>query len=165
MSEETTQSTETAAAESTTSSSGKAEGMLKVMCILSVIGSSFTSLIGLLGLIAGGWIMGMMGIGAAAANEAMVNAGAEGAEVAEAMGEASGIMGYWTIIMIVVLLFGIVSIMGALKMMKLNKKGFFMYAVPNIILTVLLLIGGSWFTGIISLGFIAYYGSQMKNMK
>ena len=78
------------------------------------------------------------------------------------------LMNYILIASIVIVLICIVSIIGAAKMTKGSKTGFYLYAVANGLWTVILLLGGTpqgIVCGLISLGFIVGFGMQLKNFK
>ncbi len=114
MSEETTQSTETAAAEP-----AKRPVFLTVLCILSFIAAGF-GIITFVGMITA--------MGAATAMVGSVE-GLEGVSAAASMGPSAGMT--WAYF-VVGLLTTIVGLIGVLKMWKLKKQGFMLYAGANV---------------------------------
>jgi hypothetical protein len=75
------------------------------------------------------------------------------------------LMTYILIVCVVFVVVCLVSIIGAAKMTKGKKSGFYMYAGSNGLWTILLLLGGTpqgVVVGLISLGFIVAFGMQLK---
>lgn len=76
------------------------------------------------------------------------------------------LMTYVLVACLIIIATCVISIMGAAKMTKGKKGGFYMYAVANGIWTILLIMGGTpqgIVCGLISLGFIVAFGMQLKN--
>ena len=95
---------------------------------------------------------------------------AEEAEAMEKISSAGGGMmsmlsSYIVVIFIISLIFAGLSLFGVIKMGKLQKSGFWIYAGVNGLLAVLGLIGGSVFTALIGIAFIVMYGLNLKHMK
>lgn len=123
-------------------------GILTALCICSLIWGGLMMLLSLIGIFASGWIMSLLG---------GIGGGAIG--------------GYFAIIMVVSLLFWFLSFFGALKMMKLKKSGFIMYAIPNGLMLIFQIIGiVSAFTPfsliylLVSIVFLVLYGMNLKHM-
>ncbi len=149
MSEETTQSTGTAEA-------GKRPVFLTVLCILSFIAAGF-AIIGYVGIIT------VMGAATAAVSAIE---GMEGmSEVMEAAGPSAGMT--WAYI-IVGFLTTIVGLLGVIKMWKLKKQGFMMYAGATVVSLIMGIVysgfGASIVGIIISGAFIAMYYMNTKHM-
>ncbi len=159
--EETTQTT--AAVESAVKPQ-----FLKVLCILSYIGSGLWALFSLIGIFASSWIMSMF-MGGAMAKLDTSSMTPEQIQAMEAMSSGSGMMGmlssYIVVIFIISLLLAGLSLFGVLKMSKLKKSGFWIYAAVNGLLGILGLISGGIFSSIIGIGFIVMYGLNLKHMK
>jgi len=145
---ESTQSTGTAEA-------GKRPTLLTVLCILSFIAAGF-GIIGYLGAIAA------VGLVAAAASSLD---GAAGAMMATA-GPSAGLLWAYIIVGFVTTL---IALFGVIKMWKMKKSGFMMYAVGVGAATIMNIITygfGASIVGIIITGaFIALYGMNLKHMK
>jgi hypothetical protein len=58
-----------------------------------------------------------------------------------------------------------VSLIGVIKMWRLQKWGFYIYAGVNGLGVILNFIQGSFFMPIIAIGFIVMYGLNLKDMK
>ncbi|MBA2610632.1 MAG: hypothetical protein H0U95_01585 [Bacteroidetes bacterium] len=141
---------------------------LKVLCILSYIGSGLWALISLIGIFASGMIMGMFMGGASHVDTSSMTP--EQADAMEKMASAGGgMMGmlssYITIIFVISLVFAALSLWGVMKMGKLQKGGFWIYAIVNGIFAVLGLLGGGFVGAIIGIAFIVMYGLNLKHMK
>lgn len=147
MSEETTQSTETAAAET-----GKRPVFLTVLCILSFISAGF-GIITFVGLITA------MGVATAAVGSLE---GLEGVSEAASAGPSAGMT--WAYI-IVGLLTIIVSLIGVIKMWKLKKQGFMLYTGASV---VSMIMGSIYSFSIMALLFpilfIVLYYLNVKHM-
>ena len=144
---------------------------LTVLCILSYIGSGLWALLSLVGIFASGTIMGMLGMGAASAMEQMDTTGLsqEQIDAMQSMQTAGGgfmamLSSYLIIIFIVSLVLAGLSLFGVIKMWKLKKSGFWMYAIVNGIIAILGLIGGGLVGGLIGIAFIVMYGLNLKHM-
>jgi hypothetical protein len=150
MSEETTQSTENAAP---AAEAGKRPVFLTVLCILSFIAAGF-AIIGYIGVIT---VMGA----ASAAMGALE--GMEGVTTTD----VPGVGMTWAYI-IVGLLATIVGLLGVIKMWKLKKQGFMMYAGATVVSLIMGIIysgfGASIVGIIISGAFIAMYYMNTKHM-
>ena len=151
MSEETTQENAAPAAEA-----GKRQVFLTVLCILSFIAAGF-AIIGYIGVIT---VMGAAGA-AMSAMEGMEGMG----EVMEAAGPSTGMT--WAYI-IVGFLCTIIGLVGVIKMWKLKKQGFMLYAgatVVSLIMGIIYSGFGASITGIIiSAAFIVMYYLNTKHM-
>ena len=149
MSEETTDST------GTTAEAGKRPVFLTVICILSFIAAGF-GILGYIGAITA------MGVASAAAGAI------EGMEGMEEIVSAGPSMGMTWAYIIVGFLTTIVALMGVLKMWKLKKQGFMLYAgatVVSIIMGIVYSGFGASISGIVIGGaFIAMYYINMKHM-
>ncbi len=71
---------------------------------------------------------------------------------------------YLVIVFVVSLILAVISLMGVMKMAKLKKSGFWMYAIVNGLLALLGLFGGGLFGAIVGIGFIVMYGLNLKHM-
>ena len=154
---------------STPVESGQKPQFLKVLCILSYIGSGAWALLSLIGIFASGMIMSVF-MGSAMAKVDTSSMSAEEAEAMEKISSAGGGMmsmlsSYIVVIFIISLIFAGLSLFGVIKMGKLKKSGFWIYAGVNGLLAVLGLIGGSVFTALIGIAFIIMYGLNLKHMK
>lgn len=150
MSEETIQSTENAAPAAET---GKRPVFLTVLCILSFIAAGF------------GIITFVTMIAAMGAATAMVGGmeGLEGISEASSMGPSAGMT--WAYF-IVGLLTIIVGLIGVIKMWKLQKQGFMLYVVANVVSMIM----GSIYSFsigalIMPILFIVLYYLNLKHMK
>ncbi len=138
---------------------------LTVLCILSFIAAGFA----ILGYIA---VIGLMGAASA------VSSGMEGmssemsAEMNEAMSSAMaatpGVGLTWAYI-IVGFLTTIVSLLGVIKMWKMNKSGFMLYVGATVVALIMGIVysgfGASIVGIVISAAFIVMYGLNMKHLK
>lgn len=143
---------------------------LTVLCILSFIGSGLSTLAGLIGIFASGWIMSMLGMGASQAmsrSESMGELTADQAAAAEAMadGAAGAVGGIMIVAFVIVFLLSALSLFGVIKMWGLKKSGFWMYAIANGILLILMLIGMNWLGVLFTAAFIGMYAANLKAMK
>ncbi|MCB0402208.1 MAG: hypothetical protein KDD41_08995 [Flavobacteriales bacterium] len=116
MSEETTQSTENAAP----AAGGKRPVFLTVLCILSFISAGF-------GIIAFVGLITAMGVATAAVGSLE---GLEGVSEAASMGPSAGMTWAYIIVGLITI---IVSLIGVIKMWKLKKQGFMLYAGANVV--------------------------------
>lgn len=153
MSEETTQSTENAAG----AAAGKRPAFLTVLCILSFIASGIAIV---------GYVLAIGAVGVVSAGASMMEGmeGMEGmGEVMEAAGPSVGML--WANI-IGGLIMTIVALLGVIKMWKLKKQGFMMYAGASIVALILGFLAGGFsvFSTVITLGFIVMYYLNVKHM-
>lgn len=134
----------------TTTTTAKRPTFLTVLCILSFISAGLGVIFLLLGtVLAGGAQM--------AANSAET----AGAEVSSQMGNVWLYLGLAAAMIVV-------SLVGVIKMWKLQKSGFYLYvvaAVAGIIVDVAVGSGLSVVGIVISLAFIVMYGLNLKHMK
>ncbi len=149
MSEETTEST------GTTAEAGKRPVFLTVLCILSFIAAGFGIL---------GYITVMTAMGAASAAMGALE-GMEGMDAIASAGPSAGMT--WAYI-IVGFLTTIVALMGVLKMWKLKKQGFMLYAGATVVSLIMGIVysgfGASIVGIVISGAFIAMYYINVKHM-
>lgn len=149
MSEETTESTGAAA------EAGKRPVFLTVLCILSFIAAGFGIL---------GYITAITAMGAASAAMGALE-GMEGMDAIASAGPSTGMT--WAYI-IVGFLTTIVALMGVLKMWKLKKQGFMLYAGATVVSLIMGIVysgfGASIVGIIISGAFIAMYYMNVKHM-
>ena len=148
MSEETTvEATETAEA-------GKRPMFLTVICILSFIGAGF----GILGYVT---IMLAMGVATAAVGSME---GLEGISAAASAGPSAGMT--WAYI-IVGFLTTVVALFGVIKMWKLNKQGFMLYAGANAVSVIMGIVYSGFGIGgmIMPIVFIVMFYLNLKHMK
>jgi len=150
MSEETTQSTENAAP---AAEAGKRPVFLTVLCILSFIAAGFAIL---------GYITAITLMGAATAAVGALE-GMEGMEAIESAGPSAGMT--WAYI-IVGFLTTIVSLLGVIKMWKLKKQGFMMYAGASVVSMIMGIVYSGFGIGavIIPIAFIVMYYLNVKHM-
>jgi hypothetical protein len=155
MSEETTESTGTAA------EAGKRPVFLTVLCILSFIAAGF----GILGYITL--------IGVASAAGAIAGAAMEGMEGMEGMGDlmaatAGPSVGMMWANIVVGFLATIVGLVGVLKMWKLKAQGFMIYAGATIVSVIMSIIYTGFMINIVGIlisgAFIAMYYVNKKHM-
>lgn len=165
MSEETTQSTETAATD-TAASSGQRPGFLKVLCILSFIGTGI------------GLIWGIMNYftykAAASLSEGIMEGAGDAREAMDAAMGAMGIdMGAMATSTLIVALLNIVIFFGVLQMWKMKKTGFYIYTAGQVISIIVpfAMVGGGALGGmmlfmgaIFPIAFIIMYGLNLKHM-
>lgn len=135
--------------DNTQETTGKRPAFLTVLCILSFIAAGI-SIIGLiLGAVAGGVVEAAAGQIEAEGGTATVETG-----------------GLWTLVIVGAVLTA-VSLIGVIKMWRLQKQGFYLYtgaAVANIIAGVIL--GGfSPLSIVFTVAFIVMYGVNLKHMK
>lgn len=150
MSEETTQSTETAAP---AAEAGKRPVFLTVLCILSFIAAGF-AIIGYVGIIT------VMGAATAAVGALE---GMEGMEAIQSAGPSAGMT--WAYI-IVGFLCTIVGLVGVIKMWKLKKQGFMLYAGSSVVSMIMGIVYSGFGVGavIIPIAFIVMYYLNVKHM-
>jgi len=168
----------------TTTEGPKRPGFLKVLCILSFIGTG-------LGLVSGlfSWwtytqaaklMEGFGDLGAAmgdAASEAGVSGGGDaGAAMGDAMNQGMSMMGLdphkQATSALIVALLNIVVFAGAFMMWKLKKTGFYIYTLGQIaqIVVPFVIVGGllggvqGIIMGIFAVAFIIMYGVNLKHM-
>ena len=177
MSEETTETMDTATADpiDAPSSGGEKSGAnVTVMAILSIIGSSLWGIVWLLGVVAGNWLMSAMGLVDKVVEEAASQADvtAEEARMAlEASSQGSEAMNmlanYFMVICLVMLAITILAILGAVKMIKMKKSGFIMYTIGTALYIILFVLGGTGqglFLAAVSALFLVYFGMKLKHM-
>ncbi|MEA3317214.1 MAG: hypothetical protein U9R54_04595 [Bacteroidota bacterium] len=111
---------------------------LSVLCILTYIGSGLAILFSLLG---------MLGIGALAGMAAKFGAPVEGG---------------FAINSLLVLVFAVASIYGAIMMWKLKKIGFYIYVAAQVLIVA---FGWSIFALVFALLFIGLYGLNFKHLE
>lgn len=129
----------------TQTQSGQVPTMLKVLCILTFIGSGLSALM---------YLLLIIGLGAVLAN----------IPGAASMGGVGG----GTVMLIVGLILAAASIYGAIQMMKLKKLGFFIYTGAQVIMLILgpIMGGGFSFVGlIITAVFVVLYALNLKSMQ
>jgi hypothetical protein len=145
MSEETT--TETAEA-------GKRPMFLTVICILSFIGAGFAIF---------GYIIAITAMGAAQAALGSMEA-LESVSAAAAAGPSAGMT--WAYV-IVGFLTTIVALFGVIKMWKLDKQGFMLYAGANVVSIIMgMIYSGFGVAGMIMpIIFIVMFYLNLKHMK
>lgn len=150
MSEETTQSTET------TAGAAKRPVFLTVLCILSFIAAGF-AIIGYVTIIT------VMGAATAAIGAMEGMEGMEGMSEITSAGPSAGMT--WAYI-IVGFITTIVSLLGVIKMWKLKKQGFMMYAGASVVSMIMGIVysGFGIFAVIIPIGFIVMYYLNLKHM-
>lgn len=151
--------------DNTAPAAGERPGMVSALCILTFIGSGLTSLLGLIGIFASGWVMGLLG---AEVDKATEQAGG-GMAVEAAAAEAEGIMamgtGIFIAVFIIIIGLSLLTLFGAIKMWSMKKSGFTMYAIGAGIWAILCILGASWLAAIVTILFIVLYGTNLKHMK
>lgn len=147
MSEETTQSTET------TAGAAKRPVFLTVLCILSFIAAGFAIL---------GYITAITLMGAATAALGAME-GMEGMGEITSTGPSAGMT--WAYI-IVGFVTTIVALLGVIKMWKLKKQGFMMYAGASVVSMIMGIVysGFGIAAVIIPIAFIVMYYLNVKHM-
>ncbi len=138
---------------------------LTVLCILSFIAAGFA----ILGYIA---VIGLMGAASAVSGMASDMSSEMGSEMGDAMSAAMaatpGVGLTWAYI-IVGFLTTIVGLFGVIKMWKMNKSGFMMYAGATVVSLIMGIVysgfGASIMGIVISAAFIVMYGLNMKHLK
>lgn len=120
---------------------------LTVLCILTFIGSGFSALFLLIGLVAAGALSGVLGS-------------------IPGLGDMGGFgSGY----LVIVLVLALASLYGAIMMWKLKKMGFYLYSGANAIALFIPMIMASGkfsvFGLIITALFIFLYGLNLKHLK
>ena len=147
MSEETTQSTET------TAGAAKRPVFLTVLCILSFIAAGFAIL---------GYITAITLMGAATAALGAME-GMEGMSEITSAGPSAGMT--WAYI-IVGFVTTIVALLGVIKMWKLKKQGFMMYAGATVVSMIMGIVYSGFGIGavIIPIAFIVMYYLNVKHM-
>jgi hypothetical protein len=150
MSEETTQSTET------TAGAAKRPVFLTVLCILSFIAAGF-AIIGYIGVIT------VMGAASAAMGALEGMEGMEGMEAITSAGPSAGMT--WAYI-IVGFLTTIVALMGVIKMWKLKKQGFMLYAGASVVSMIMGIVYSGFNIGgvIVTVAFIVMYYLNVKHL-
>lgn len=148
MSEETTQSTESAAP---AAEAGKRPVFLTVLCILSFIAAGF-------GILA--YVGAITAMGAASAISSSIE-GMEG--VGESVGPSMGMT--WAYI-IIGFLTTIIGLIGVIKMWKLKKQGFMLYAGSSVVSMIMGIVHTGFSIGavIIPIAFIVMYYLNVKHM-
>lgn len=135
--------------------------MLTVLCILSFIWSGILILCLILAMAFSGIIFEMFekvanGEGEFQMNEMQV----QGMEQLMAMG-----LGGFVAIMGGYLVAVIISLLGVIKMWKLQKTGFYIYAIVNGLGVIYGIYSGSYFGAVLSVAFIVMYGVNLKHMR
>lgn len=133
---------------------------LTVLCVLSYIWSGICILCLLLALAFSGLIFEacekvMNGEGDIQMNEMQI----QGMDKMIEMGQ-----GAFAAVMGAYLVACIISLLGVIKMWKLQKMGFYIYTVINGLALIYGIYEGSYFGGVISLAFIIMYGVNLKHM-
>ena len=134
---------------------------LTILCILSFIGNSFGILLGLIGVLGADKMVEKM---QEIANDSeLYNLSARDSEQLEfAM---SMIMGIGSVVFVIIfsiyLVICLLSLFGAIKMWNLKKSGFWIYSIPNGILSLMYLASANWFMAIIGVLFIVLYGKYL----
>ena len=133
---------------------------LSVLCVLSYIWSGIIILCLILGLAFSGMIFdifekAMNGDGDIQMNEMQI----QGMEKLVEMGQGTfvAIIGGYLVAMIV-------SLLGVIKMWKLQKTGFYIYAIINGLGVIYGVYDGSYVGSLLSLTFIAMYAVNLKRM-
>ncbi len=134
---------------------------LTVLCILSYIWSGFIILCLILGLAFSGLIFEFVekavnGDGDMHMNEMQIQGMGKLIEMGQ--GTFVAIMGAYIVAMII-------SLLGVIKMWKLQKAGFYFYSVINGLGIIYGIYDGSYVGSILSLAFIVMYGTNLKHMK
>ncbi len=141
---------------------------LTVLCILSFIAAGFA----ILGYITAITLMGAATAVVSAADDAFegMSEGAGGAysEMSEAITSSAGpSIGLTWAYIIIGFVCVLVSLFGVLKMWKLQKVGFYMYAGASVVSMIMTIVySGFGIVGaLITVGFIVMYGLNLKHMK
>lgn len=140
---------------------------LTVLCILSFIASGFAiiwSIIALLGAIAAQAIVSTVDGGMEGLQEEMAAEGIDMSSAATVTETAS--MGLVWAYVIVTILATIIGLIGVIRMWKLQKSGFFLYAGASVASLVMgSIYAFSIVSVLITVAFIAMYAMNMKHMK
>ena len=170
--------------EQTTTEGPKRPGFLKVLCILSFIGTGLGLVMGIMSwwtYNAAAKLMEGMGNLGGAMGDAMSEAGAEGgaeagAAMNNAMSEGMAMMGMdphkQAMSALIVALLNIVVFAGAFMMWKLKKTGFYIYTLGQVasIAVPFIIVGGlmggamAMVGSIFAIAFIIMYGVNLKHM-
>lgn len=143
----------------TTNAAPKRPTFLTVLCILSFIGAGVSIVLLLLATVLAG---------AATAGTTMVDTSNMSAEGQAAMDAAQGAIGNVWLYLGLAIAMVVVSLVGVIKMWKLQKSGYYMYvgaAVAGIIVDIA--VGAGFTVGglIFPVAFIVMYGLNLKHMK
>ncbi len=132
---------------------GKRPTFLTVICILSFVGIGL-SVIGYFAAFA------LMGVAQAAVNTAE----GMGATVTDVEGPSMGAL--WAYI-IGGFAMVILALIGVIKMWKLQKSGFYMYTIAQVVAIVLGVVASQFtvFSAVVPVAFIVMYGLNLKHMK
>lgn len=141
---------------------------LTVLCILSFIASGWGiiwSIIVLLGAIAAQALVSGTDAGLEGLQEEMAAEGYEMSSTAATATETASMGMVWAYVIVTVLA-TIIGLIGVIRMWKLNKSGFYLYAGASVAtLIVGLMIAFSTFSIILTVAFIAMYAMNLKHMK
>lgn len=139
-----------------TSEAGKRPVFLTVICILSFIAAGFAII---------GYVTALTLMGAAGAAMSAME-GMEGMEGMEAFTSAAPSAGMTWAYIIVGFLTTLVSLFGVIKMWKLQKQGFMLYAGASVVSMIMGIIYSGFGVGavIIPIAFIVMYYLNLKHM-
>ncbi|TXB66761.1 hypothetical protein FRY74_00835 [Vicingus serpentipes] len=139
-----------------TSEAGKRPVFLTVICILSFIAAGFAII---------GYVTALTVMGAAGAAMSAME-GMEGMEGMEALTSAAPSAGMTWAYIIVGFLTTLVSLFGVIKMWKLNKQGFMLYAGASVVSMIMgIIYSGFGVMGlIVPVAFIVMYYLNLKHM-
>ena len=145
--------------EETTQSAGKRPVFLTVLCILSFIAAGF-AIFGYIGVIT------VMGAASAITSGMEAMEGMEGMEGMSALTSAAPSAAMTWTYLIVGFLTTIVGLIGVLKMWKLKKQGFMIYAGASIVSLIMSIVysGFGVVGAVITIGFIVMYYLNVKHM-
>lgn len=131
-----------------TQAAGKRPAFLTVLCILSFIGAGIVIIALLLGALAGGMVEAAAGQVEAAGGEATVETG-----------------GLWTLLIVQSIL-TIASLVGVIKMWKMQKQGYYIYVGASVagIIAGIVLSGFAVGSLLFPVLFIVLYGLNLKHM-
>lgn len=142
--------------------------LLTVLCILSFIAAG----IGIISMLLVGAARGVVDAAGVNVQETMntemANSGASGEQVAalnSAMDQATTAFSWPYIITAMVLI--LVGLYGVIKMWKLQKQGYYIYAgtqVAGIVVPLIFGMAFSTFGAVLAVAFIALYGMNLKHM-
>ena len=140
---------------------------LKILCILSYIGTGLWALFSLIGIFASHILINFfMNIASNGSSSDMTaEQAAQMAQMASAGGGMMSIIAsYIVVIFIISLILSLVSLLGVIKMSKLQKSGFWIYSSVNGLLALLSFFGNPVMS-LINIAFIVMYGLNLKYMK
>lgn len=138
---------------------------LTVLCVLSFIGNGFGIITGLIGILGANAMFEFMQNMVSDSN--LYELSAKQTEELEYAVEMIAKFGssIFVILFSIYLAYCLISFFGVLKMWNLKVAGFWIYAIPNGIMSLLYFMSGNWLFAIIGVVFIVLFANHRKFMR